>query len=314
LFIVHVHSAAKSARAVLCASLACLLCTFAFGEEPKDDRLRDAIANCRSYNAHPKLDAIRSRIPFDGNEPTKVMRTYEKKPNAAERAALEVYKEVQLACAAELAKAESPTDAKAQDEIIAAYKLWIAERVDPLLTGRITFAEYLRREDKRNADAKAAFKRANSFRAETERWLGGGSPDARSSSFWPEFTRDALAIAERVDSGLIPREEGSRLLEERRHRFNNDLATASQVTLNCAYQGSDGRRMDGPVVIDYMRQQVNGFSAQFSDTMIQWETSSSDGRIKYTNTLNRLSGFTSIGSGEFPTLFTGQCSTAKRQF
>lgn len=189
-----------------------------------------------------------------------------------------------------------------------------ADRIEPLRTGQITFAEFHRREDKRREDAKAAYKRATGFRAEIGRWLVGLPSDIRFAGLWPEFTRNVLAIADRVDEGSLSRPDGSRMIEERRQRYNADLALATQVTLNCSYNGSNGQRRDIPTVIDYRTRQVNGYAAEMSDTAIQWSYPSSDGKFTYNAALNRLSGFASIGTTEFPSLMTGQCTTAQRQF
>jgi hypothetical protein len=92
-------------------ALACLS-TVVVAQEQKEDSVQLAIANCRALKDDARLNALRSRMPIKGEEPTQAMRAYDRKANVQERAALEVYREIEGACSVALAKTAFPEDVK----------------------------------------------------------------------------------------------------------------------------------------------------------------------------------------------------------
>lgn len=85
------------------------------------------------------------------------------------------------------------------------------------------------------------------------------------------------------------------------------------VRLVCSLTNSKGDRSDDIFELDYVNRTVNGHSALFTDNGVEWTEIGGD--TEFHIFLNRYSGSVQIGTKNFPSLLSGQCSPAvERKF
>lgn len=287
-------------------------------------------AGCIKEFANHNLDLLRGKMPMWNiwmENPTNEMRSNENKPNAAEKTALRAYLKARYACDSlfDLALESDDNARKRADHEL---KKQLDNEINPLINGKITFAEYARRKDQdeketneigakieKELSAKALQIDPKRYENYIESWLAPSKPNYPANSPWWGFYSDAIATAKDVDSGKLSDESAWKLIDERRLKFNQELAALSApklVTLNCAMTGKDGRQVEKALTIDYTNTQVNGQKAEFYENEIHWSTN--NGTTNYYFTLNRLSGFLNASSDRFPGVWAGRCAPATKQF
>ena len=140
-----------------------------------------------------------------------------------------------------------------------------------------------------------------------------GNPDIAA------FYEEAIATARNVDAGRLAPQTANKIIEEKRIRLNRQLAAKGMhsvtadaapdiLELNCTVTLPDGRQRTSLLTIDYVNATVNGSKAAFDEKEIRWTQTESVGTTELHQTLNRTSGFYSIGTGEFTGLWTGHCN------
>ena len=280
---------------------------------------QETIDSCASAYAVKSLTPLRGKMPMGfADKPTAEMRANEKVPSSAERAAFAAYLTAQDNCNAMAGADMDRFLGKVPDE---PKRLEPDDEFKQLQAGKMTYGEYFRISD-RTSEARAAKalkfmeQDSHSYQNFIEAWLAPSKVTYPQGSPWWDFYRYSIATAKDVDAGKLAQAEGQNLIEARRLKLNSELAgqsTEGQATLNCNISDGDKLRVERAILLDYGRKQVNGLPALFSDTVITWDSDATGGG-KLHNNLNRLSGFISVGSTEYPVMFSGYCAPAKKQF
>lgn len=281
---------------------------------------KETIAACSREYASSKLDPLRGKLDVSwGESVTDDMRANQRKPTPSERVALAAYLDALAACHRYQSIERFPTDFRKQKESEEQLKNWQFQDLGDLKAGKISYAEYFRRQDKKLEDFKQSFNEAQSkrqYQTEMENWLDAGkSKYGNFKPFW-SFYEFAIETSKKVDQKLIPKETGEKAIEERRLQFNKEWAEENApkpVLLNCSFDGTNGFHMDRPMNIDFAKNQVNGYSAQISESEIRVRLPSKNGDDVLL-TINRLSGYGTMGSEKFPMLVSGYCRPASKQF
>lgn|GEM_PF-1365825 len=279
---------------------------------------------CVNEFTNKKLDPVRNKIPFWYlNVGTDSMRNNTNKPTAQEKEALQAYLNANIVCDA-LSNADLfPNDEKKQNEKNISQEKSLKKELQPLIDGKITYAEYsLRQDQKIKTDLKSLGLDPNIYDPKPvdpkryqnfiESWLGPYKVNYPENSPWWSLYYYAVGIAKEVDKGKISDENAAKLIEVKRIKVNEEIAALSApkiVTLNCSVTLSGGERRDMVLAIDYTNLQVNGYKAEFSENIIRWtvpDPVNPDGHY----TLNRLSGFLNIGNYQFSSLISGYCAPA----
>jgi hypothetical protein len=289
---------------------------------------RDA---CLKEFANSKLDLLRGKIPFWMESPTDEMCKNDNKPSAKEREALRTYLNASITCGKfmipdQFAIIHRNLNEKSRREAEFNVSKKYKSEIQPLIDGKITYAEYFKRKtlylndflkkngiDPKSLDTKqSAPKRYETY---IESWLGQYKSNWPANSPWWGFYYYAIATAKDVDNGKISDQNAAKLIEDKRLKVEQEVAAHSApkvVTLNCSISGY-GVNGEKALTINYTNMQVNGQKAEFYENDILWTEQSSDG-IVYHCTLNRLSGFINISIDNFPNLITGRCAPATKQF
>lgn len=275
---------------------------------------------CLRAYANPALGPLRGKMPMDIDaEPSGEMLLNKSVPTANERMALPAYLIAERYCArlflADISN--KPLDTQAPTKNIAP-----DEEFELLQTGKISYAEYFQLAHLRiqgligklpNNPTSAS----HAYEGYIDGWLTPSKSQYPEGSPWWDFYNYSITTAREVDSGKIAQNEGQRLIEAHRLKFNDELAaqtkTIASATLNCSITDSQNANRDTPVTLDYSRKLANNYHAEFSDTWITWTSTAADG-VEYHNALNRLSGSLSVGTSQYPALLAGHCAPAKQQF
>lgn len=269
-------------------------------------------SDCEKGLSDPALDPLRSRMPIGLTaETTDDMRRHRRKVTMSERTALAKLREINLGCADALAAVSFPDNQSQRDLMNSMYQKRLDESLQPLMDGRITFAEYLDREALATAELNAQIRAQRLFTKDVQEWLAGLGPGFAGVHLWDELVAAALAIAANVDGGRLGFDEGRKQIESAYVRFKANLE-AQKVTLSCVLAAPNGFRGETPVVIDYARSQVNGLAARVTENIISWQQQA--GNYLYNYSINRLTGTVNVSAGDFPQLFTGPCTIASRKF
>lgn len=275
---------------------------------------------CTKGYANSKIDPVRDKIYIVGSQLTDDMLKDKSKPNAIEKEALRVYVDAEVACA----KSLYAIAFKDNEQMRLAQDIQAKKRIEaetrPLINGKITYAEYNRRQDQKLKDAEERMKEAgfdHRYENYVEAWLSPNKSAYPSGSPWWGFYNYAIATAKDVDRGKISEEEAAKLIEDKRLKVNEEIAASAApkvTTLNCPVHGPAGEQGDIPIAIDYTNMKVNGRKADFYENSIRWSIPSTDGSSDTDFTLNRLSGFINVGSDQFPSLMSGYCAPATKKF
>lgn len=307
-------------------SLACakalllLTATLSVQAENLTSRITEATTSaCSRGYAAPVLAPLRGKMPMTVlSNPTAEMRADEIVPTAKERAALPAYFAAESACS-RLWVADFLREAGSTQQLPKPVGRFEEELL--LQGGKISYAEYFRRRDRRvEAGVEDAMKTHgltnHAFQDWVETWLTPFKPNYSTDSPWWNFYNFAIERARDADAGKISQKEAQDLIESRRLKVNEEMAAqtaASLVNLNCEMTAGPGQTRDMALVMDYPNKQVNRFPATFTETTVTW-SSGSAGNGTYNYQLNRLSGFLNVGTEQFPALSTGRCAPAKRKF
>jgi hypothetical protein len=274
---------------------------------------------CSNDFAAAALVPLRGKMPMAiPISPTDEMRSEEMVPTAKERSALPAYFAAVRACSRLLVADLLGTPAGTQP---LQKSLVLSEDERLLHGGRISYAEYFRRQDRHNKAMAEEFAKAqglerHAYQDAVEAWLAPSKSNYPTDSLWWTFYSFAIERAREVDSGKISQEVAQNLIEVQRLKVNEQMAAqtaASMVSLNCEMTAGSNQAADIPLVLDYSSKQVNGYTATFGETTVSWSVGPS-GNGPYNYQLNRFSGFLSIGNAQFPRLATGHCTPAKKKF
>ena len=283
---------------------------------------------CVNEFANKKLDPIRSKIPFWLlNGATDAMQKNFNIPTKEEKIALKAYLNASITCDTLTTADILKNDEKKQHETNLRKVESLKEELQPLIDGKITYAEYLRRQDKKGEKALKSMgfdpneftqkpidpKRYQNF---VESWLGQYKANYPANSPWWTLYYYAIGIAKDVDKGKMSDENAAKLIEEKRLKVNQEMAALTApkvVNLNCSVTSSGGSQNEIALTIDYTNMQVNGFKAEFYENEIRWTVPDPVNPDSHF-TLNRLSGFVSGGTYQSSNLVTGHCTQATRQF
>lgn len=301
---------------IICLGLAVAACFSASAQRFS----KETIAACSREYASSKLDPLRGKLNVNwGESVTDDMRANQRKTTPNERVALAAYLDALAACYRYQSIEIFPDDFRKQKENEVKLNNWSFQDLEDLKAGKISYADYFSRQDKKFEDFKQSYYEAQSkrqYQTEIESWLDAGkSKYGNFKPFW-SFYEFAVEISKKVDQKLILREAGEKAIEERRLQFNKDWAEENApkpVMLNCSFDGGKNFRTDWPMNIDFAKSQVNGYSAQISESEIHARFPSKNGDDTFL-TINRLSGFGTMGSEKFPILVSGYCRPASKQF
>jgi len=168
-----------------------------------------------------------------------------------------------------------------------------------------------------NSPSNSTLLNSNRYQKQIESWLDPFKSSYTADSPWWGFYSYAIAEAKDVDSGKISEQEAAKMIDERRLKLNQEIASTSVpklATLNCLLVSGNGEQNEIGLTIDYTNMQVNGYKAEFHENVIRWSIPATNGSTKFYESLNRLSGFYNSGSDQFPSLWTGHCAPATKQF
>jgi hypothetical protein len=291
---------------------------------------KTAYSFCAKVFANKKIDPLRGKIPIWGDytfAEIDKMQKNENRPTASEIKALRVFINASLACNkekfeetyAQYNKADGKADSEAnmrrrktvEEETNNKFNRFLEATLMPLARGEITYADYMRRRSMLMAALAETANDSNTFQTYIESWLGPMREKFPADSPWQGFYNYAISVAKDVDSLKISKEEGNKLIEDRRLKINQEIASASSpkvTTLNCTLILNNGQRSDIPLTLDYTNSTVNGFKAQIQETDIYWSSG------EYRNSLNRLSGFINITSEKLHNPLSGKCVHAEKKF
>ena len=280
---------------------------------------QETIDSCASAYTVKSLTPLRGKMPMGfAEKPTAEMRANDKVPSPSERTAFAAYLAARDKCNA---MASADTDRFLGKVPDASTRREPDDEFKQLQAGKLTYSEYFRISDRTSETRVAKAVKfmeqdTHSYQNFIEAWLAPSKAMYPQGSPWWDFYRYSIATAMDVDAGKLAQAEGQGLIEARRLKLNAELTgqpAESQATLNCNVSDGDKLRVERAILLDYGRKQVNGLPALFSDTGITWDSDATGGGKLHHN-LNRLSGFISVGSTEYPVMFSGYCTPAKKQF
>jgi len=278
---------------------------------------------CDKVYSDKKLDPLRGKMPTDGAGVwTDEMSKNDLKPNAEEKSALRAYLQAEIACQRlinayifendEITRRTADRDAEAL----------FTKRISPLKSGKITYAEYFRRIDQAGQKWLTKYQKEHGidpqrYEHAIESWLAPFKSNYAANSPWWGFYSDAIATAKDVDGGKISEATGQKLIDDRRLKFNQELADSSAqklTNLNCVINSDTMQQREFALEIDYDNKKVNGRNAEFYDNEIRWYLRTDSDGIKIFNVLNRLSGFLSFQTDQARVMGAARCTIAVKQF
>ena len=318
-----------SIPAIAASDYPCMNCLTSEAMEELKKGNAEAKKICTQAFSDSELLSLFEKVPIPEDGPiTESMLNLDRRPTAKEKAALHVYYVAHKNCL------------NAWSNAILHFQLYIGATINEvddmkkahqksnehelnnthlLAEGKLTFAEYNSKENQRREDARVEGKKGyelmllrKNYQANIKAWLDPFKSVNAKNLPWQEFYKEAIEIAQEVKNGKIEPQIADKMIEDKRLALNQSMDKAKRVTLNCTsmkMSSSNKQLPDSPVTIDFTKSTVNGVSATINEDTISWATSTKEIII-----INRLSGFISIGTDQFPALITGHCAPAQRQF